>query len=191
MVNECLLQTLQRGQPRQPQPWSPAASFPAARGAGTRMPQEIPTSLPTHLRGRATLGGTGQKLGYYLGKLCMESKFFHASHELKYFSIPHSCTTTTSGNAGRGGLKIFMNLSLNRYRKWKTKVMSVGGAVTNSGCCHSTVSSWSNDDDGDILWLTMWKMHLCSWSTELGARESSVLHRDPEMDWSHGFGLLN
>lgn len=82
-VNECLWHTRPRAQLSPA--LLPSLSFPAGRGA--RLPQEIPTPLPTRLRGQTMLGGTGQKLGSCLRKLSTESKFFHASHEVKHLSI--------------------------------------------------------------------------------------------------------
>lgn len=61
------------------------------------------------------------------------------------------------------------------------------GGDTNFSWCHSTHPPWRK---GDNMWLIMWEMHLCSLRTGTGARKSSVLNQDPEMDCSWGFGQL-
>lgn len=79
------------------------------------------------------------------------------------------------------------NFSVN-LRLYIQKINSKGSVGdTNSNCCHSTHQPLRGYNN---VWLAMWEMHLCSWSTGLGARKTSSLKQEPEMDCSCGFEQL-
>lgn len=74
----------------------------------------------------------------------MESKFFHASLELKHFSIlPQKVVLhyNSLGKCRKRRFGSFCESECKHVQKTRNKGKGVGEGVMNSSCCHSTLSS--------------------------------------------------